>query len=287
MFYRNLSESSRYVIDYQEGQTLGDISPGYDFYAINYHPVTMASLETHRLRELGGLSLAFVLEMRPNDPFVCCPTHFDGYCVPDPTLTHPNPRVFAFPRPLQTAPEHLPAPPSEIPVIGSFGFATPGKGFEKVIAAVNSEFSLAVVRLNIPHATYADWDRSVSRFFAQQGSSLAKPGIEVRVTHDYMTQEELTAWCAANTLNCFLYDRDMTGLSATTDQAIIAGRPMSISGCDVFRHIHPYIAPYPLLTLREAIASTGPAVQRMREDWSRERFVRRFEFVLESYGLPI
>ena len=285
MFYRALSGSSRYTIDYLEGQTLGDITPGYDFYAINYHPVTMASLETHRLHELGRLILAFVLEMRPNDPFVCCPMHFDGYCVPDPTLTHPDPRVFAFPRPLQAIQKHLPAPESEIPVIGSFGFATPGKGFEKVIAAVNEEFVRAIVRLNIPDAAYADLDRSLSRFFAQQGASLAKPGIEVRVTHDYMLQEELTAWCAANTLNCFLYDRQMTGLSATVDQAIISGRPLSVSACDTFRHIHPYIAPYPLLTLRDAIASTGPAVQRIQRDWSRSRFIRRFELVLERCGL--
>ena len=36
-----------------------------------------------------------------------------------------------------------------IPIIGSFGFATLGKGFELVVDAVNKEFDEAVVRISM------------------------------------------------------------------------------------------------------------------------------------------
>lgn len=287
MFWNALSGADGLDLDYVEIASFHDIPrSGFDVYLFNYHHSTLHWLDTRRLAELPGTKLTFVLEMTATDPFAFCPRDaFAGYLVPDPTHRNADPRVFAIPRPLEPAPE-LPAfvaPP--VPWIGSFGFATPGKGFETVVTAVGEEFERAVVRINIPIATSADPTGALAREYGARCQALARPGIEVRITHDYLDKPQLIRWCAENTLNVFLYDRNQTGLAATTDQAIASGRPLAVSRCDTFRHVHEHLRPFPEVSLREAIASSAAAVARMQRLWSAQGFRAAVLRVFESLGL--
>ena len=109
------------------------------------------------LTKLPGFKVTFVLETLPNDPFVFCPSDdFDAYCALDPTMDIADKRVYAFPRPLEIPSREIIYRETSVPVIGSFGFATPGKGFELVVDAVNREFEEAVVRINIPPGTFTE-----------------------------------------------------------------------------------------------------------------------------------
>jgi FkbM family methyltransferase len=99
-----------------------------------------------------------------------------------------------------------------------------------------------------------------------------------------MDKQQLVNWCAQNTLNCFLYDRDCPGLAATCDQAIVSGRPLAVSRSAAFRHIHQYLEPYPRISLQRAIDESLPKIERIRKDWSPERFSCRFEEMLERYN---
>ena len=290
MVFDCLSGSDKYSLDYIEMERNHPTIPStYDFYFFNYHIVTMSWLDTKLIKErLPGVKFTMVLEVSPNDPFIYCePDHFDAYCVLDPTLNIEQKNVFAFPRPLESVDSPMPYEPVEIPVIGSFGFATPGKGFEHVVDAVNREFDEAIVRINIPFATYEDKSGKYAAILADQCNSRAKKGIEVRVTHNFMTKAELIHWCGQNTLNCFLYDRNMPGLAATTDQAIASGRPLVVSKNSTFRHIQKFIQPFPYQTLRGAIAGTQKDVDEMRDAWSPARFRLRFEEVLENLDVAI
>jgi hypothetical protein len=116
---------------------------------------------------------------------------------------------------------------------------------------------------------------------AAQCKALAKKGVEVITSHEFMSKEKLIYWCSENTLNCFLYDRNMPGLSATTDQAITSERPLSVSANPTFRHITKYLQPYPKLSLRGAIDSSIPVVKRMKEEWSAKSFQSLFEKMLD------
>jgi hypothetical protein len=293
MVYDCLALSNRYLIDYVEiDEYSHDIPTTYDFYAFNYHHVRMSWLDTTTIRRLPGLRLTFVLEILPGNPFVFCPRDdFDLYCALDPTMTISDKRVYAFPRPLE-APASRPVQNEQpVPVIGTFGFATHGKGFDLVVDAVNREFDKAIVRINIPFSPFGHKPRALfpRKEYAEVLSDIcrkkAKNGVDVFVTHDYLTKPELIQWCADNTLNCFLYDRNLPGLSATTDQAIVSGRPLAVSANQTFRHIHPYITPYPRQSLHEAIETTVGAVQRMQEDWTPRRFTEKFEQVLNDAGI--
>ncbi|HEY4151239.1 MAG TPA: hypothetical protein VGM41_20015 [Chitinophagaceae bacterium] len=283
MVFNCLRLSDRYQLDYIEISQSERILPlGYDFYFFNYHPGTMFWMDTSGLKGLNALVITMVLEVSPGDPFVMCPEkHFDGYCVLDPTITSRNKTVFAFPRPLEAVAGIRPYTAPPIPIIGSFGFATRGKGFQHVVDAVNKEFDRALVRINIPYGDFVKDSEAYSKFLAKLCIERAKEGIEVVVTHDYMSKAELINWCAVNTLNCFLYDRNMPGLAATTDQAIVSGRPLAVSGNDTFRHITSYLPPYPEWSLKEAIEKSPAIVRQMAEDWSPANFVLLFEKTLQ------
>ena len=286
MAYECLLGSGQFSLDYQALTPENTAIPTkYDFYLFNYHLVTMSYLDVVAIRKsLPGVKITLVLEVAPNNPFVyCSPEDFDAYCVLDPTLKATAENVFVFPRPLEPPLENNAYQAGEIPVIGSFGFATQGKGFEHVVDAVNREFERALIRINIPFATYADESHNYARQLAEMCQQRAKPGVQVVVTHDYMSKRELIKWCQQNTLNCFLYDRNMPGLAATTDQAVASGRPLIVSKNNTFRHIQSYIKPFPYQSLQEAIANTETAVQQMQQDWSAENFRQRFEQVLATF----
>ena len=284
MVFECLSGSAKYTLDYIEISPENlKVSAGYDFYFFNYHLITMSWLDTKSIGKLlPGVKMTMVLEVSPNDPFVLCsPDDFDVYCVLDPTLNISQENVYAFPRPLEVFKDQEIYETKAVPVIGSFGFATSGKGFEHVIDAVNREFEQAVVRLNIPFAAYADGGGKYAAQLGRMCQERAKNGVEVIVTHDFMTKTELIKWCGQNTINCFLYDRNMPGLAATTDQAISSGRPLIISKNNTFRHIQKYVKPFPYQSLREAIENTPRQVAEMQRDWSPQKFRERFEEVLD------
>ena len=289
MIYNCLKNSDKFHLDYIEiDKKHRIIKNDYDFYAFNYHISRMNWLQLKKLHKLSGIKLTFVLEVSPGNPFVML-THdvFDCYCVLDPTLVFPDKRVYSFPRPLEVI-EVPPYEESDIPVIGTFGFLTRGKGYAKVVEAVSKEFDRAIVKINVPHGKVvsSQWRRAAALDFLRKEVDLVKgPGIDVLITEDYMTKPDLIRWCSQNTLNCFLYDRDLPGLAATTDQCISSGRPLAVSTNETFRHIHQYMKPYPERSLQESITLSGEEVKKMQYDWSPEQFMYKFEQVLGDYGL--
>lgn len=308
MVFRCLADSSLYELDYYSlddldielfnrdgtlrrrdgsGLPAGD---SYDFYVFNWHFITMASLvQPDAIARLKSPKLTVVLELAPDDPLKLVPPRvFDGFIALDPNAEESD-SIVAFPRPLELAPWTGARADNPVPVIASFGFGTPGKGFELLVEAVNREFERAVVRINIPTGSYVATDvihnMSYSARIADVCTKIAKPGIEVRLTNDYMTPDELVSWCAGNDLNCFMYTRAQPGLSATTDQCIISGQPLVTLTNDTFRHIHRYIPPYPMVGLRQAMETTVERVADIQTDWSREAFRNTFHRMLAGLGV--
>jgi hypothetical protein len=293
MIYECLKLSSAFDLKYceiHEKQTL--VPTNFDFYLFNCHHHTMAWLDTKSIHQLPGCKLNIILEVSPGNAFALTPRReFDAYCVLDPTITEQD-GVFSLPRPLEQYEEERPLMSADHPVVGTFGFATPGKGFERVVDAVGREFENATVRVNIPSGDYADdysfrlQNQNYADYLARLCHDVARSGIRVETTNEYMSKHELISWCAANTINCFLYHRNQPGLAATTDQAISSGRPLSVSQNDTFRHVHQYIEPYPFRSLRESIAISEKEVFRAKQDWSPQVFANKFETILE-HVLPI
>jgi hypothetical protein len=285
MFYNSVKDGENWTMDYIEVQNLdnhklhegkivhkdGHTPEPYDVIIFNYHDYTMRVAEnvySEHFGNLPGVRYAIVLEMEPNNPVVNLKNdNFHGYIVLDPTLKYSDPRFHAFPRPLEEF-KVEPYKERDIPVIGSFGLPHADKGFDLIVKAVNEEFERAIVRLNLPQGTYTQPFINMPNEVEILCKSIAKPGIEVIVTQDFMSDEELVKWCSENTINAFFYTRTIPGLAAATDQAITSGRPLATSSNKTFRHILEYQPSYPSRNLRETIEHGEANIAEMQKAWS-------------------
>ena len=279
MCYDALKNSELYTLEYREDASYTEV----DFIVVNYHPVVNSWMTESKVREFNKPVFCIVTEVslhsHPLDGGA--PPYFTHYIVLDPTITE-TPTIHGFGRPLNLI-DVVSVNPT-IPTIGTFGFATEMKRWVELIETVNREFDEAIIRINIPHATYVpDWMRTNTNNEIMQVYPRLKPNVRVELTDTYYSDTELINWCAANTINCFFYFRDTsfrTGLAAVTDQAIIAGKPILVTNDKTFRHLQKYIPVYPDIGIREAIEKTLPGVLRMREDWSAEKFRKKFEDIM-------
>ena len=114
----------------------------------------------------------------------------------------------------------------------------------------------------------------------KQIRNVAHRGIEVQITEDYMSKQELVNWCSQNTMNVFLYDRDLPGLAATTDQCITSGRPLAVSDNETFRHVLEYVGPYPYWNLKKSLECGWPGT--MKHYWTPSFFKKHFEQLLDE-----
>ena len=165
---------------------------------------------------------------------------FDVMLCPDPTLLPYDPSYLPVPR---FIPALLPDPTGE-PVtfsIGSFGFGTPGKGFDRLCAVVNDQFDIARIRINIPpHDSAAMTPHAaIEGIIADCRRHVTKPGIILEITHDFLDEAALLDFLTSNTINAFLYDEAPgRGISSCTDYALASGRPIAVSRSSMFRHLH-------------------------------------------------
>jgi hypothetical protein len=284
MCFEVLCLSNNYSLDYSENTSIDD---SYDFIIFNEHFRVNNWMNSVMVRNFKGAVFCIVTEITFGDnPIAKSPPYFDYYIVLDPTIEDTD-KYFGFPRPIQQFPNLPEYTEKPIPVIGSFGFSTEGKLWHKIIEGVQDEFDQAIVRFNIPQGTYTGGSGlSIEDITARCNEVITKKGIKFKITSNDMTREEIINWCSYNTLNCFFYDRTgksvTSGLAAVTDQAIASKRPLLVSEEVTFRHVLKYMKSYKNMSFKEAIETTGPIVEKMREDWSHKNFVNKFEKILNK-----
>lgn len=303
MIFDTLKNCKDYALEYVEINQLNisdlhngiinssslNISQTYDFYIINYHHTTMRDVEnvnSRRFVNLPGRKFCIILEMNYNDPFPYMnPFGFTDFLVLDPTMNRHESNIHAFPRPLSNI-RHIKRIDSipDVPVIGTYGYAHPGKCFDHVVKAAAQEFESAIIKINIPNSTYADplFGEPFKKQIEEACKYHVREGIKLEFTNHYFSDDDLIDWCKNNTINCFFYDRNSPGLAAASDQAILSGAPLAVSSNTTFRHIHKYIKPYPQASLKELILTSQNGIEAMHHDWSSEKFIEKFKGVLRN-----
>lgn len=209
---------------------------------------------------------------------------FDFYIAADPSLLLKNPLVYKTGR---LIPEyHTVSPAPAVTTIGSFGFATPKKGFEKLVEKVQNEFDEAIIRINMPAADFGDADgENAKRIAANCKALITKPGIRLDITFNYMGNPQLLEFLSGNSMNVFMYeDTGGRGISSAVDLAIAAKRPVAVSRCPMFRHV---------LTAKPSICTedssleqilnngTGP-LEGLAGDWTAENLCWEYERILNA-----
>lgn len=291
MCFNILKQSHEYTLDYSENHIFYF---DYDFVIYNQHYYVNNWITEQMVRQFGKPIFCIVTEITEIDnPIKLSPNFLTAYLVLDPSIKDSG-NIYSFPRPLENLEiknqlKIINYKDVSFPIIGSFGFATDGKRWDHIIEQVNREFDQAMIRFNIPRATYVPdctYRKHIAHIHHQAQHLIKKPNISFEMTHNNYTKEELIEWCSKNTINVFFYHRYIpnisSGLAAVTDQAIVANRPLLVSNDPTFRHIHQYLNYYPNIGIKQAIEETHEGVKKMLNDWSQSSFLTKFEKILQK-----
>ncbi len=251
----------------------------------NYHPYppsTLPWLKKKIIRKIKVPHIDIMHEATQQVADSAGGSFFQYHIAPDPTLLLRNRIVYKTGRLIPKYSNTYDLP--EIPTIGSFGFGTAGKGFERLISTVQKEFDEAIIRLHIPFAAFGDSDGSEAHAIGQRCKELiVKPGIKLILSHDFLSQEQLLDFLARNSVNAFLYEENKgRGISSVIDYALAVQRPIAITRSNMFRHIY---GACPSICIEDAnlkeIMNNGfePLLQYYRE-WNEDNLVWDYERIV-------
>ena len=197
----------------------------------------------------------------------------------DPTATYgiPLPRPIFLPKTVSQKSTNI-----ICPKIGSFGFGFANKNFPKIVSMVQEQFDWAIIYLHIPFSYYGDKEGVSAVSISQQCKDIIrKPGIQLYVTHDFVTDETLSEFLSSNDLNIFLYEEgEGRGCSSVLDFAVGVNTPIAVSNSQMFRHIYDdsicaYKRPFIDIILEDPIY-----IKSFREKWSHTNLTRVFASLL-------
>lgn len=209
---------------------------------------------------------------------------FDFYIAPDPTLVPIKSFVFKTGRLVPEYKNNF-SLPSKI-TIGSFGFGTPKKGFERIVELVQKEFDEAIIKFNIPFAEFGDKGGASAKAIAENCRALIiKPNIEIIITHDFQDKKTMLDFLAQNTINVFLYeDVGGRGLSSTIDNALAVQRPIAVSDSIMFRHLfntEPSVC-VNVNSLKNIISNGFAPLKRHFEEYNAKNLLNRYNDIVSS-----
>lgn len=245
--YNAIKDIENFLFEYVECATISDLenkvkifSP--DIIIYNYHAVTLPGINFKRSRPFKNLINIGLMHDFPDRRAnrVNQEHEFDYYIFGNPELKTENPRVFPLSRLIPDFKNSSSIP--EIPTIGSFGFATSVKGYEKIVNLVQQEFEHALIKINIaPNSSIGDQDGKLAKKYSEKlNKMIKKPGISIEITNRFLSENELLNFLSKNSANVFLYNSldflNAGGISSAVDQAIAVERPIAVSNCNLFRH---------------------------------------------------
>ena len=154
MCYNALKKNNTFFLDYSEEKQL---NCSYDFAIFNQHFSVNNWMNENMIRQFNKPTFCIVTEVSfSQNPIAISPDYFTHYIVLDPTIKETN-KIHAFGRPIEDFDlSSINSDPADdnIPKIFSFGFATPGKEWHKIVEAVQNEYDTAKIHFNIPDGTH-------------------------------------------------------------------------------------------------------------------------------------
>lgn len=273
----------------------------YDAVIFNYQHSSMKMMPGEYFSHC-SLAIGFLYEARqkPQDSPMhfgdqTCGQLFDILISPDPTLES-TPNIWATDRIVPRAPRFLPVILNGRHIVSTFGFPSPWKKLDEVVRMMNAEFESGTFRLNFPRASHQEGtvnrDSQNDQYedmlvLLAEVKALAKPGIEVVVTHDFMSEEELIQWLHQSDLNVFLSQETRaaeTGgaLLASADVAIAAQRPLMVSDNSETRHLKNFIFP-DLTTAIDSQKQLNLATELASANCSPDNFARRIDECVNAF----
>ena len=287
---RALHHSKKYDFIYYECDNKQELDEAVKIYRpsviiYNYYIYTMSWLNSWITHSYPFPQLGIMHEVFQKEADEATDALFDYHLCPDPTLIENNPLVFKTPR---LIPEYINIKSSpEIPTIGSFGFGSEDKGFERIIECVQKEYDVAHIRILMPFNDILDKEgKKFTLATAERCKNLVtKPGITLEISHDFLPPRGLLDFLASNSINAFFYDINRyKGISSTIEHALAVRIPIVINKCGMFRHVFntkPSIC-IEDLTIKEIITNGITPLLPFYYEWNRDKFIERYEQIIDE-----
>ncbi len=291
-FGRNIGlalKNSKYEFLYCECDSISEFKAAVkandpDLIIYNHHPATMPWLTSSVTRKIKLPHIGIIHEVTQTVADQADNSVFDFHIAHDPTLLLKNPLVFKAGRLIPCYENSFELP--SVTTIGNFGFAGK-KGQKRIVEMVQDEFDEAIVRINIPFATFGDADGQMALVIADECRNVVtKPGIELDITHEFWTEPQLLDFLAQNTINLFLYEYmdEQRGISGTPDIALAVQRPIGITRQSMFRHIlgaKPSIC-VDDISIKEIIKNGIGPLKHFYEEWTEEMMCWEYERIVKT-----
>lgn len=237
---------------------------------VNYHPETMSWLTKKLVQSVDQPVIGIMHEFGYVNAFYEGSQIFDFRALIDPSVRPRVSNVTAHPRVVVGC--RPSTKPRQAITVGSFGFGTPSKCFDHVVALVKREFDEATIRFNIPPGFFCDPVGSEARKIADTCREMvAGTGISLEVIHEFLPPQQLVDFLAENTINLFVYTDDRgRGISSAVDFAVASGRPFGVSDGTMFRHLR-HICPEVFISrhgIRGILEYGDEPVRRLQALWS-------------------
>jgi len=203
--------------------------------------------------------------------------HFDFIIDQNPAV--PN----GIPRPLYEFIEP-PVQQNDLITIGSFGFQGNRKGFDDIVNKVNQQLDSAIINLNITNNYYGDSDATLRDYQINQLKSITlKPGIQLNITTDFLSNEQILLFLHKNDINMFMYKENYS-LSSVIDYAITANKPIGVTNDDSLKHVYNEKIDANAVPIKDIIefCNTNNYVSKFKDDWSKDKLIEKFEAIVTN-----
>ena len=210
-------------------------------------------------------------------------TFFDFYLHQDPNYNvHQN--NYKLLRPLFEYNKSVAVDPHKIK-IGSFGFGFASKQYEQLCACVRDNFLRTNVpvelRLHLTHSHFCENSRDIQNIKYNASRILNNPNINLVITTDFISDDDLLDFLAENDLNIFFYQKyhEYNGISSSVDYALSVKRPIAICKSNMFSHIwntKPSIC-VEEMALTDIINMGITPLEQYYNSWSHNKFIEVFE----------
>jgi len=245
----------------------------------NWHPATLGRL-VNPFSQRRHFRQKHICLLHEFDHQLLTGRFFDAYVMPDPTNSYRDDRFHTCERLL---PEYVnTCPVAKLPTIGSFGFGASNiKGYENILDTVRASYQTAIIRLHIPSNWFGDPSGDRARSIVAHLQQAAGRNYTIHGDHDWLEDHDLLNWLGSNTINIFPYAPvPHSGISSSTDWAIASKRPVAVSRCGLFKHLHHLPICLEDYSVRD-IADRGVApIEHLWAKWSKAAFSKRWDDIL-------
>jgi hypothetical protein len=171
--------------------------------------------------------------------------------------------------------------------IGTFGFGFYHKNVHDICKLVNDQFDEDVsLNLHLTFAHFGGTDETLQNIKNQCLNSISKKNIELNITTNFLTNQEMLDFLYMNNLNIFFSDKYnfYNGISSSIDYALSVKKPIAVCRSNMFSHIYD-VEPSICVennSLKAIITNGFRPLEEKYNEWSHKNFISRFEEILQK-----